>query len=383
MRARLQIRENDITFYLLFAVVIIFFQLSADMFIHNIEELFHGWKVYDYLVYTRYRFLQVCAWRCAFPRAAVCIRVRAARMAIYIRVCGRVRIRMIAARLQRETRWKGMEVSLDECIEEGMRTLDQMCFSSQYYLMLSIAAAGIVLFVLGIEIMMRQAYNFFGDPALIFLIIYTLAVVYVIMHGYYAMADYLGVWRIKHANTAWHSALGDEGDGEFGVPGWDELGKEKGASHEEFIMNQRITSETFRHKFLDYNRAWIVAQLPSILTPRTLRRSRPYLIAQFTKLLGSVNPDVSEDSSDDEEETRDFGPVALSNPSRVLIRLWLANARRQRRFREVVQGIILKNKKDECEQCLSRRQLQVGRGRHARWPRVDVYVARRWSSSFP
>jgi hypothetical protein len=33
--------------------------------------------------------------------------------------------------LQRETRWKGLEDSLDECIEEGMRTLDQMCFSSQ------------------------------------------------------------------------------------------------------------------------------------------------------------------------------------------------------------------------------------------------------------
>ena len=62
----------------------------ADIFIHGCNELYHGWKIYDYLIYTRYRFLQ------------------------------------------RETRWKGLEDSLDECIDESMRTIDQMCFSSQY-----------------------------------------------------------------------------------------------------------------------------------------------------------------------------------------------------------------------------------------------------------
>lgn len=55
-------------------------------------------------------------------------------------------------------------------------------------------------------------------------------------------------------------------------------------------MNQRITSETFRNKFLNYNRTWLVNQLPSILTPRTLRRARPYLLAQFAKILDSLNP---------------------------------------------------------------------------------------------
>ena len=62
----------------------------------GVLELFHGWKIYDYLIYTRYRFLQ------------------------------------------RETRWKGLEDSLDECIDESVRTLDQMCFSSQYYMMMTV-----------------------------------------------------------------------------------------------------------------------------------------------------------------------------------------------------------------------------------------------------
>ncbi|CAN0150107.1 unnamed protein product [Laminaria digitata] len=108
------IQVQDMEYYLSFALVIIFFQLCVDVFIHGVLELFHGWKIYDYLVYTRYRFLQ------------------------------------------RETRWKGLEDSLDECIDESMRTLDQMCFSSQYYMMMTVHVNGIVYFVLGVQMMIRK-----------------------------------------------------------------------------------------------------------------------------------------------------------------------------------------------------------------------------------
>ena len=102
-------------------------------------------------------------------------------------------------------------------------------------------------------------------------------------------------------------------------------------------MAQKISSETFRHRFLDYNRPWLVAQLPNILTPRTLRRSRPFLLAQFSKLLGTVNPDISSDTSGDDKE-KQFGPVTLDSASRTMIRLWLAQARRRMRLREVRCG---------------------------------------------
>lgn len=308
-----QIRQNDMTYYLLFCATIVFFQLACDMVIHNILELMYGWKIYDYLVYTRYRFLQ------------------------------------------RETRWKGMEGSLDECIDEEMRTLDQMCFSSQYYLMLTVAVSGIFMFMLAVEIQLRWQYNLFQDPATAIIVLYSLVCCALVAYVSVKLADYFGVWQIKHANTAWHSGLGDNEDAEFGVPDWDEL---DGPSHEEFLMENRIASDTFRHKFLDYNRPWLVAQLPSILTPRTLRRSRPYLIAQFTKLLGSVNPDVSDDSEEEDKE-KEFGPVTLSAPSRVLLRLWLARARRARKLKDVVAPIIQSKRLEQCEQCLSRRQLNV------------------------
>lgn len=96
------IKEQDMEYYLLFAVVIIPFQFIADIFIHGSQELYHGWKLYDYLMYARYRFEQ------------------------------------------RELRWKGLEDNLDECIDESLRSMDQMCFSSQFYMMLTLHVNGIV-----------------------------------------------------------------------------------------------------------------------------------------------------------------------------------------------------------------------------------------------
>eukprot|EP00952_Eustigmatos_sp_NYUAD-ZCMA_P013437 53312-Eustigmatos_ZCMA.PRE.1 len=108
---------NEMVYYTLFAIYIIPFAMLQDVVMVNTLELVHGWKIYDYLIYTRYRFLQ------------------------------------------RETRWKGMEDTLDECIDDSMRTLDQMCFSSQYYTMLAMYVNGLFFAVLGMEMMIRSDYN--------------------------------------------------------------------------------------------------------------------------------------------------------------------------------------------------------------------------------
>ena len=88
-------------------------------------------------------------------------------------------------------------------------------------------------------------------------------------------------------------------------------------------------------------------QLPGILTPRTLRRSRPYLINQFTRILSQLNQDISSDS--DDEGGPKFGIVALNAPSRNIVRWWLAQARRRLRLREVVQPLINKARGAQCE----------------------------------
>eukprot|EP00957_Ditylum_brightwellii_P197395 15039060-Ditylum_brightwellii.AAC.1 len=185
-------------YYVIFAVVIIPFQIVADIFIHSSLELFHGWKIRDYLIYARYRFLQ------------------------------------------REARWKGLEDSLDECIDESLRTLDQMCFSSQFYMMMTIHVNGMIYLVLGIEMMARAHYNPFGDPAMPLLIAFVVVCSTIVKRMLILIAIIFNVWRIRHANTAWHANVRNEDN--FVIPNWDEV---KGASHDAYEMNQRITSETF------------------------------------------------------------------------------------------------------------------------------------------
>lgn len=311
------IREKDMEIYLWYSLIILFFQLVTEVFVLNVVELFQGWKLYDYLVYCRYRFLQ------------------------------------------REQRWKGLEPNLDECIDENLRTLDQMCFSSQFFMMCTVHITGVVFFVVAIEIMARAEYNLFGDPAMPVLLAFVLACATFVRRVVLFLAVRLEFWKIKHENTAW-LAPPDDDDDAFSVPRWDELEKIKGASHDAYVMNQRITSETFRRKFLEYNRAWLARELPSVLTPRTLRRARPYLLAQFARILDSLNPQISDDDDERDGDGRPrFGPVSLSAPSRSIIRLWLARARRVQRLRAAVQPLIQQARKSECEMCLSRRQLQV------------------------
>ncbi|KAJ1421385.1 hypothetical protein B484DRAFT_481157 [Ochromonadaceae sp. CCMP2298] len=305
-----EIRQSDMMIYLVFQIFVLFAQPFADIFHHSQCELFHGWKIYEYLVYSRYRFLQ------------------------------------------RECRWKSMENSLDECIEESLRRLDQMCFSSQYYLMLTVQVNGIIYVIFAYECWLRSEYSPFSDSGF-FLLAAFLMLTYMVFRWFVMfLAIRLKVWKIKHENTAWHMMQKEEDD--LDIPAWDEI---KGASTDAYLMNQRITSETFRYKFLNYNRTWLINQLPQLLTPRTMRRSRPYLINQFARIINARRDDISDDSDDGKDKK--FGPVALSAPSRNIVRWWLGKAKRRIRLRTIVEPLIKRARGSQCEQCLSRKQLQV------------------------
>ena len=305
------IRQSDMLIYLVFQVAILFFQPICDAFNLLSIELYHGMKIFDYLVYSRYRFLQ------------------------------------------RETRWKGMEDSLDECIEESLRKLDQMCFSSQYYLMIVMEMNGVIYMVFAMEIWLRTWYSPFTDAAFPVLCGFLVGVYVVLEWVVLYLAVHLKVWKIKHENTSWHILQKEED--ELDIPGWEDL---KGASHEAYLMNQRITSETFRYKFLNYNRTWLINQLPQLLTPRTLRRSRPYLINQFARIINARREDISDDSEGDHRGAN-FGAVALTAPSRNIIRWWLGKAKRRLRLKNIVEPLIRRARGAECEQCLSRKKLQI------------------------
>lgn len=306
------IRQSDMLIYMVFQVMCCGFVPICDILIYHHLELYFGFKIYDYLVYSRYRFLQ------------------------------------------REARWKPFEDTLDECIEEGLRRLDQVCFSSQYFLMIGVMASGIAYSLIAMQMWLHpgNGYSPFSDPAFIpitcIMIFFYWLMVKMIMWG----VNLFRVYRIKHEDTSWHIQMKEED--ELDIPGWEDV---KGASHEAFVMNQRITSDTFRFKFLNYNKTWLINQLPTLLTPRTLRRSRPYLINQFARIINARRDDISDD--DEKDGAQHFKPVALSSSSRNIIRWWLGKARRRLRLRSIVDPLIRRARGMECEQCLSRKQLQV------------------------
>jgi len=306
------IKEADMEYYVLFALAIIPFQLITDILLHNALELMHGWKMHEYLEYCKVRFLQ------------------------------------------REVWWKGLETStLDECIDESLRSMDQMCFSSQYYMLNTIHVNAIIYFVLGIEMMTRAKYTAFGDPALFYIVITILMCSMSVKLLLTSIARLFGLWKIKYEKRGWHAKVLDS-EGNPNVEQWEDI---QVKDHDQYQMEQRITSETFRYKFLNYNRSWILSQLPDMITPRVSANQRPYMINQFARILGQVNGDISSDSDSDDEP--EFEAPPMTAPTRTLARTWLLQANRQLRLKKLVQPLIQQSRGNECQICLSRNLLQV------------------------
>ena len=118
-----------------------------------------------------------------------------------------------------------------------------------------------------------------------------------------------------------------------------------------------MTSDTFRYKFLRYNRSWIIEQLPDMLTPRTTQRSRPYVMNQLARILGSIDADISSDSEAD--DAPEFDVPAMNASTRAMLRMWFGEASRLLRLSQLVEPIIQKSKSDVCQFCLGRGSLRV------------------------
>jgi hypothetical protein len=299
--------------YLWFQILITIPQFVCDMTMFNSYEAIFNMKVYEYMIYARYRFNK------------------------------------------RTRRWVHMEVNLDECIKEEFRKIDQCCFSSQFYFIQYLYSFGMMLVTFGIMIMDNSNYNVFTDPAFVPLIFVVLALFALVTYLCSWVADRTGFWVVKGDSNIWHSSMGEGTDALFAIPGQEDLLRLKKSSMsaaENAVMNQRMSSETFRHKFLDYNRLWLVEKLPLIFTPRTLRRSRPYLIAQLSKILGAVDTKLHDiDGGAGANVGDDFGLVDIDAAGKALMRWWLAQAQRRMRLRDSVAPLIARAKKPACEQC--------------------------------
>jgi hypothetical protein len=130
--------------------------------------------------------------------------------------------------------------------------------------------------------------------------------------------------------------------------------------NESFSMENRMMEDAFRFRFIDHNRNWLLLQLPNILTPRTVKRSRPYLLNQFAKILTSLNDEISSDSETDDTSPKFKATDGILNGnSRGMMKSWLYRAKRWVVMKRITEPLILRERGHYCEQCLSRKQLQV------------------------
>ena len=300
------IKEADMEYYVLFALTIIPFQIFADILLHNALELLHGWKMHEYLEYCKVRFLQ------------------------------------------REVWWKGLERStMDECIEESLRSMDQMCFSSQYYMLNTIHVNAMIYFVLGIEMITRANASVFGDPATFPIVAIILLSSVAVKWLLTVIARLFGLWRIKYEKRDWHAHV-LQGEENSSNDNWERI---QVKDHDQYQMEQRITSDTFRYKFLSYNRSWILAQLPDMITPRVSVQQRPYLINQLARVLGGHDGNYSSDSDSDDDEP-EYEAKPMTATTRILARMWLDQAARSLRLRQLVAPLVAAGKGNECQLCL-------------------------------
>merc|ERR1711871_1418691 len=309
---------GDLVFYVIFGVITIPFTLASDVFLLLAQELFHGWKVYDYVAYQKYRFSV------------------------------------------REQRWQmAAWDTLDESIAEPLQSIDMMCFSSQYYFMSTLLAWGIVAGMLGIAIMLRWNYNMFGDVAFPMILTGIWSVCTIVNFLSRRFANIVGIWVRKSLQ----GTVDDEIAAKLAIG----EGRQEDLEAERLEL-QAMNSERFRHRFLDRSRPWVLQHLVELLTPRTLQMpgadGRPvieYIRDVYHELMalgeGRRRPgdreDISSDSGDEGLRDRQaaWSNAPLNKPSAALLRHWLELARRRRALKKLVEGTIKRACGDTCALC--------------------------------
>jgi hypothetical protein len=261
-------RQKDLIIYLLFGVVIIPFQIVMDIFIFNIQELYHGWKVYEYMKYARYRFQN------------------------------------------RTARWKGLERSYDESIDYSLRSVDQMCFSSQFYFILAIGGSGSFLFTLSISMMLRAQYNMFEDILFGLMVAVVLGLCVVAKKTFMFLADVVGLWKISQERMD-ENMIREEDLPEYEVEKDDKTAGKRG----DFTIAD-LSTDVFRRKFLEHNRMWLVDHLAGMLTPRTAKRFRA--AGGAMRISGSL----SDSDSDAGDREAFVDKVRLSDSARRIMLMW-------------------------------------------------------------
>lgn len=93
---------------------------------------------------------------------------------------------------------------MDESIRDEMQTLDLMCFSSQYFFILSLLSLGMLSNIFATTIFLRSKFNFLGDPLMPLIILIIFLVCEILRAGIIKISnikikrfDWNGLWAVE------------------------------------------------------------------------------------------------------------------------------------------------------------------------------------------
>ena len=323
MASRYNINQHDLLYYCLFAFYMIPWMSIVDSLVLSSQELLYGWRMHDYLSFQRWRFEN------------------------------------------RINKWN-LRSQKDDSVLRSLQNMDLLCFSSQYYFILTLISIGFGTNMLGLTICLRKKYNFLADP--VFPLIVTIVILLcevvtrlciLVSNNEIDFIYWNGIWRVTEGKGVMDDVIAAKlaiGEGRQ-----EDLEEER---HDLMALN----SESFRRKFLEKNRPWILQHLIQLITPRSLQStgpdSRPLVeyirevysdmqtVGQGARRPGDNSDISSDDSSDDEFEMRRQWERTPLDGSRLLIaQIWLQKARKRRVFTQTVSSIIDKRKDDHCHSC--------------------------------
>jgi hypothetical protein len=291
------IQKRDLRNYLFFSLSALVSGVLIDLHLLSMLELIYGWKIQEYLVYSMHRFSK--------------------------RLC----------------RWRMHDACNDQSIEPGVQNLDVFGFSSQYYFIVSISGLGIFLADLGIQGMIRNKYNPFGDQGAVLMLLYSMLICFAVR----VLSMKIGEMFLWHLPSG--ALVGDDGfmheiSNDFFLPSFQE-GNENvrnaGSGKMMAFYGEDKNSEAFKISFLEDNKPWILQRLgvgreiPSVVSnlEKTLAETKyPKMFddRDFTTAGVIVS---SDDGSSDESDNIKNVKVVLDQVSKNVLRLWLASTRRR------------------------------------------------------
>jgi hypothetical protein len=293
------IQKRDLKNYLFFSLSALVSGILIDLHLLSMLELIYGWKIQEYLVYSMHRFSK--------------------------RLC----------------RWRMYDACNDQSIEPGVQNLDVFGFSSQYYFIVSLSGLGIFLIDLGIQGMIRNKYNPFGDQGAILMLLYSLFICFAVR----TLCLKVGTLFIWHLPTG--ASVGDDGfmhdiTNDFFLPSFQEGGEQSynagnSAKMLSLYSGEDKNSEAFKIAFLEDNKPWILQRLgvgreiSSVVAnlDRSLAETSQSKMFDYRDFTNSGVVVSSDDGSSDESDDIKNVKVVLDQVSKNVLRLWLASTRRR------------------------------------------------------